>query len=84
MLIIIEKRQDNTIVEYAFKELSSIKAHPGSVYTIKDTQTDQLPEGLILKRDGDDLEIEVTKDSIVKIEKFYGEDANTLFSTDGS
>ncbi|MCG8619746.1 MAG: cadherin domain-containing protein, partial [Desulfobacterales bacterium] len=84
MLVLVEKLKDNQILEYPLDQLNGIMARPGAVYTIKDVETGQPPEGLVLKRKGKILEIEVEGDEVARIDDFFTEESDTLFSADGS
>ncbi|MCP4720919.1 MAG: hypothetical protein GY860_15810, partial [Desulfobacteraceae bacterium] len=57
MLVLIEKRLDNTIVEYALEDLGTVRFIPGAVYTILNTDTGHIYEGIIVNQNGTGLEI---------------------------
>jgi len=66
VLVLIEKRKDNQIVEYPLDLLISVTAEPGAVYTIEDTETGEPPEDLVLKKKGDTLEVEVDGETVAR------------------
>jgi hypothetical protein len=68
----------------ALLELQTLTASMGAVYTLVEQNTQQAPEALVLKRKGDDLEIEVEGDLVAHIDGFYSAEMNATFSADGT
>ncbi|ABM04553.1 cadherin domain protein [Psychromonas ingrahamii 37] len=68
----------------ALLELQTLTASMGAVYTLVEQDTQQAPEALVLKRKGDDLEIEVEGDLVAHIDGFYSAEMNATFSADGT
>ncbi|ABM04555.1 RTX toxin-like protein [Psychromonas ingrahamii 37] len=68
----------------ALSELQTLTALNGAVYTLIEQDTQQVPEGLVLKRKVDALYIEVEGKSVANIEDFYSAGMNATFSADGT
>ncbi|MCG8548827.1 MAG: hypothetical protein MI799_00330, partial [Desulfobacterales bacterium] len=87
MLILYVKKEES-VKEYPLNLTGplDIKALPGHCYTLRDPDTGQAPEGMVIKRLGDDLEIRVNDTPVVTLARFFQEDDPdpSVFSTDGS
>jgi len=60
--------------------LQTLSVESGVVYSLLDVQTESLPEELLLKRKGNDLEVEVDGETVLHIEGFYASGADASFS----
>jgi len=82
--ILIEARSNGRVIEYPLTQGQAVLARPGATYTLLDQTTQQLPEGLVLKRDGEDLDLVVDQISVAHVSDFYANDTDAIFSVDGS
>ncbi|CAG36834.1 Ig-like domain-containing protein [Desulfotalea psychrophila] len=81
-LILIEVLAGGEVVEHSLQS-ASFKAQAGATYTLLD-QDHSIPDNLIIKRSGDNLDIEIDEEPIAQIEDFYGQDLGAIYSVDGS
>ena len=71
--------QDGRGAGLSVAERQTIPAEAGATYTVVDAATQAPPAGLRLKRDGDDLELELEDETVVRIENFFAEELDTAF-----
>ncbi|OPX55151.1 hypothetical protein BTE48_10325 [Oceanospirillum multiglobuliferum] len=78
--MLIEKTRGQITREIALHNLATLTASQGATYIIVDSETQQQPENLVLKRKGDQLEIEVDDKPVAIIDQFYTEGTAASFS----
>jgi len=69
---------------FPLDELQAIKVRVGAVYSVVEADTSEAPEGLLLKRKEDTLEVEVDGEVVANLEGFYAEDASSSFLVEGA
>ncbi|MGL1932323.1 MAG: cadherin repeat domain-containing protein [Desulfotalea sp.] len=80
----MEKTKGLKPVEHMLDQSFNLTVTPETTYLVKDAETGAVPDGLVIKRIGDDLLIEVNGEKVASIEGFYGENIESVFSADGS
>lgn len=63
---------------------ASVAATPATLYTIIDSTTGQIPQKLVLARDGDDLVAKISEQEATRITDFYNDNASASFTTDAA
>ncbi|MGL1930944.1 MAG: hypothetical protein OCC45_04180 [Desulfotalea sp.] len=84
MYLILEKRVGQKVIEHVVDDLTTFQTEPGSVYTIQDPKTGKPPKDLLLKKEGDDLLVEVDGEEVARIDDFFSERADAIFRVDGT
>ncbi|MGL1932325.1 MAG: hypothetical protein OCC45_11250 [Desulfotalea sp.] len=84
MLVLVEKTKGLKPVEHMLDQSFNLTVTPETTYLVKDAETGAVPDGLVIKRKGDDLLIEVNGEEVASIDGFYGENIESVFSADGS
>ena len=82
-LILVVESPDGRVLERPLAGLETIGAEAGAAYALIDAATGMPAEGLELKREGEDLDVEVNQETVVHIDDFYAQDLDATFSVDG-
>ncbi|MFT6916277.1 MAG: hypothetical protein ACJAWL_002605 [Motiliproteus sp.] len=64
--------------------LSVIPANKSAIYTLVDSKGEPVIEDLVLRRKGDDLEIDVDGKTVVSIDDFYATEGPVTYSVEGA
>lgn len=83
-IALIVKTKSGRVAEPSSQHPFTIKAQSGATYSVINKETNAFPEDLLVKRNGNALEIEVEQEVAIRIENFYGDKVKATFSTDGS
>ncbi|NRB38853.1 MAG: hypothetical protein HRU20_10355, partial [Pseudomonadales bacterium] len=80
-LFLRQQSQDGRRTDFplSLNHISHLKVEPGATYSVIDATTQQPPSSLKLKREDDDLEIEINDELLVKLEAFYQEDIAAVY-----
>ncbi len=71
---LIEKLKNGQTAEYPLDILSIIRAQPGADYSVIDEDTGEIPEGTVLRREGDMLVIDINDETMAKIDDYYDDE----------
>ncbi|CAG36833.1 beta strand repeat-containing protein [Desulfotalea psychrophila] len=82
-LLLIEVLAGGEVVEHPLTISASFGAQAGAIYSVLD-QDHRIPDNLIIKRSGDNLDIEIDEEPVAQIEDFYGQELGARYSVDGS
>lgn len=79
-LILIETRADGSRYLLPLEQAMLISANVGATYQVVDQHTGKVPEGLLINRKGDALEVQIDNDTVLQIKEFYSETVAAQFS----
>ncbi len=81
---LVEKSADGHIVEYPLDTTSIITARPGASYSLIDDSSGEIPEGTVLRREGDTLVIDVGDETVATIDDYYDAEGVEFIAPNGS
>ena len=84
ILILLQTLKTGEVVQTLLKNIQSVSVVSDATYTVFDQATMKPPEGLILKRKGAVLEVEVEQEVVLSLEGFYDQSSLAIYSVDGS
>ncbi len=81
---LVEKLINGRVVEYPLDTFKLIVAEDGATYSVIDEITGEIPEGMVLKREGDMLVIDVNDETVARIDDYYDDKGAGFTVPDGS
>ena len=65
---------NQAVKEITLTQMTVVLAQPGAIYSVIDVATKKPASGIVLKKQGDTLVIEIDKAPVAQIERFYSDD----------
>jgi len=82
-MILVESNNLGAVNKHLLTGQFTTKAQAGTNFTLIEEETQKPPKGMVLRRKGHSLLIEVDGQAVAEVQDFYGDQSSATFTTDG-